>query len=76
MEVDAPLVPAALIMPEFPPLPTLPPAPTEPSTVKTKGKKSRKILLLLIIAGGSIGVANYLGYIDIQPAIDKLFAFI
>jgi CheY-like chemotaxis protein len=76
MEVDAPLVPAALIMPEFPPLPTLPLAPTEPSTVKTKGKKSRKILLLLIIAGGSIGVANYLGYIDIQPAIDKLFAFI
>lgn len=76
MEVAEPLMPPISIMPELPPLPAMLPVTSEPSLVEAKSKKLRNFLLLLIIAGGSIGVANFLGYIDIQPTIDKLLAFV
>ena len=64
----------------LPELPPLPPLPAEPPTLieKPKKKRGRKLKLLIlstILIGSGLGIAHYLGYIDIKEYYDILLDF-
>ena len=68
--------------PEFPPLPELPPMPVMPlwkwnnrslSRRKSGRTKLKLFLLSLIVIASTLGIAHYLGYVDLQEYSEKLF---
>ncbi len=67
-------------LPVLPPLPSLPPPVIlQPVIEKPKPKKRRKLKLLilsLLMIGGSVGIAHYLEFINLQIYFDELLQII